>query len=85
MATEPDQTKKDEVKQEPVKAPVKVEATKPTTNNKKVVKGDLVRSKMGHTADAITCQAYPSDSWTEVEKPSDWLDAQLAAGKFERK
>ena len=32
--------------------------------------------------DVQTLQSYPQGQWTSVEKPSTWLDAQIASGKM---
>ena len=32
--------------------------------------------------DVQTLQSYYRDHWTSVEKPSTWLDAQIASGKM---
>lgn len=32
--------------------------------------------------DVQTLQTYPQGQWTSVEKPSTWLDAQIACGKI---
>lgn len=32
--------------------------------------------------DIQTLQSYPQGQWTSVEKPSTWLDAQIASGKM---
>lgn len=61
-------------------APKKVEVAAPATS---VKKGSMIKPVYGKLVDPITCVSYPEKTWSEVEKPSDWLDGVLAAGKLE--
>lgn len=57
------------------------------TPGKLVKEGDLVRPITGADVmiDSLTTVEYPKGVWTEVERPSAWLDGQVKAKKMEVK